>query len=140
MLHASPQTRPLLVTLPLKVQTYDIDFANHVNNAVYIRWLEDLRMEVLRSYCPLQDLMSKGIVPILASTHILYKRSIALFDEPVGHMWCTQLGRATLTLQAEIVVSQHICATATQRGIMLHRGTTRGARIPEELQGAFLKG
>jgi len=42
--------RPLLVPLPLKAQTYDIDFAFHVNNQVYVRWLEDLRMEVLRGY------------------------------------------------------------------------------------------
>lgn len=140
MLHAAPNTRPLLVSLPLKVQTYDIDFANHVNNAVYIRWLEDLRMELLRVYCPLQELMAQHVVPILASTHIVYKRSIALFDEPDGHMWCTQLGKATLTLHAEIVVGGQVCATAIQRGIMLQRGTTRGARIPERLREAFLDG
>ena len=45
---AQPGKRPLLVTLPHNVQTYDIDFANHVNNQVYVRWLEDLRMELLR--------------------------------------------------------------------------------------------
>ena len=42
MLEAKLDTRPLLVTLPIRVQTYDIDFASHVNNQVYIRWLEDL--------------------------------------------------------------------------------------------------
>ncbi|MBI2435504.1 MAG: acyl-CoA thioesterase [Candidatus Hydrogenedentes bacterium] len=133
MLHAPPGTRPLLVTLPLKVQTYDIDFAHHVNNAVYIRWLEDLRMEVLRQYCPLRGLMADGVVPILASTNIVYKKSIELFDEPVGSMWCVQMGRATLTLHSEICIGEEVCATATQRGIMLYIGTTRPARIPKSL-------
>ncbi len=133
MLHSPPGARPLLVSLPLKVQTYDIDFAHHVNNAVYIRWLEDLRMEVLREYCPLPGLMADGVVPILASTSIVYKKSITLFDEPLGEMWCTQMGRATLTLHAEISLKGEVCAASTQRGIMLHIGTTRPARIPESL-------
>jgi len=129
--------RPLLVTLPLKVQTYDIDFAGHVNNQVYVRWLEDMRMDVLRQYCPLDKLMEQGIVPILHANHIIYKKSIQLFDEPVGVMWCTQLGRATLTLHAEISVNDAVCMTATQRCIMLYTGTEKPARIPEALVARY---
>lgn len=139
MEHAPPGTRPLLVTLPLNVQTYDIDFASHVNNQVYIRWLEDLRMELLRQYYPLSKLMAEGIAPILASTHITYRKSIGLFDDVVGAMWCTAFGRATLTLHAEIRVGETLCADATQRGIFLYLGTTRAARIPASLRDAFLR-
>jgi acyl-CoA thioesterase FadM len=37
------KTKPLSVELSLNVNTYDIDVAGHVNNIVYIRWLEDMR-------------------------------------------------------------------------------------------------
>lgn len=30
-------TRPLLIEIDFPVHTYDIDFANHVSNIVYIR-------------------------------------------------------------------------------------------------------
>jgi acyl-CoA thioester hydrolase len=139
MLQAHEGSRPLLVELALKVQTYDIDFANHVNNQVYVRWLEDLRMELLRVYYPLEQLMTAGVAPILASTHIVYRRSIGLFDEPIGRMWCVEMGRATLSLHAEIVVEGHVCATAVQRGILLRLGTTKPARIPEGLAEAFAR-
>ena len=137
MLIAPEGTRPILVTLPIKVQTYDIDFARHVNNGVYVRWLEDLRMELLRTYYPLERLMAQGVAPILHATHITYKRSIGLFDEPVGRMWCTELGRATLKLEAEICVGDVVCAHATQRGILLQIGTTKPARLPTELIARF---
>lgn len=137
MLIAPAGTRPVLVTLPLKVQTYDIDFARHVNNGVYVRWLEDLRMELLRVYYPLEKLMAQGTAPILHATHITYKRSIGLFDQPVGRMWCTELGRATLRLEAEICVGDTLCAHATQRGILLQIGTTKPVRIPDELVSTF---
>ena len=139
MLKAPEGKRPIVVTLPIKVQTYDIDFAGHVNNQVYVRWLEDLRMELLRRYYPLEKLTAAGVFPVLHSTHIVYKRSIGLFDAPTGVMWCTELGRATLRLEAEFVVEGAVCAHAVQRGILLKLGTTSPARVPEELIAEFGK-
>ena len=137
MLKATDGVRPVPVSLPIKVQTYDIDFAGHVNNGVYVRWLEDLRMELLRVYYPMQKLVDAGTFPVLHSTNITYKRSIGLFDEPVAHMWCTELGRATLKLEAEFVVKGVVCAHAIQRGILLKLGTTSPARMPQERIDAF---
>ena len=137
MREAQPGQFPLLVTLPLKVQTYDIDFANHVSNQVYIRWLEDLRMEVLRAYYPIQRFMDEGIVPILASTHINYRKAITLYDEPVGRMWCTKLGRATMNLEASIDVGDTQCAHATHRVMLVNTETGRPARTPQVMFEAF---
>ena len=39
--------------LPLRVQTYDIDFAGIVSNIVFIRWLEDLRLGLMDEAYPL---------------------------------------------------------------------------------------
>lgn len=138
MWDAQPGKRPLAVELAVNVQTYDIDFANHVNNQVYVRWLEDLRMELLRQYYPLKRFMDEGVAPILASTQITYKKAIYLYDEPVvARMWCIKLGRATLTLEAEICVGDTVCAQAVQRGMLVKLATGRGARMPRELIDAF---
>lgn len=140
MRDARPGKRPLLVTLPLKVQTYDIDFAFHVNNQVYVRWLEDLRMEVLREYYPLKRFMDAGVAPILASTQITYKRPVGLYDEPMGYMWATHLGRASIWLEAEIRVGDMVCAHAIQRGSFLVLATGKASRTPEELLVRFEAG
>jgi acyl-CoA thioester hydrolase len=133
-------TRKLLVTLPIRVNTYDIDVADHVNNTVYIRWLEDLRLEFLRIYYPLERLIEDGSMPIIHATEIVYHRSITLFDKPEGRMWCAEMGRATFRLEAEFVVEDRICATAAQRGILLRTGTTRPVRLPAELRRHFTEG
>src|SRR5690606_14151744 len=119
MREAKPGKRPLLVTMPIRVQTYDIDFANHVNNQVYVRWLEDLRMELLRVYYPIKRFMDQGVAPILASTQISYKKAIGLYDEPVRRMWCSRLVHATMHLEAHIEVGDHVCAHATHRVVLL---------------------
>ncbi len=137
MTDALASARPLLVETPILVCTYDIDMHHHVNNAVYIRWLEGLRYEVLRAYYPPQRLVEQGLMPVLHSTHIVYHRAIRLFDEPLGRMWSSKIGRATLTLEAEFVVEGFCCARATQRLMMVHIGTSRAARFPQELIEQF---
>ena len=47
--------RPFLITLPITVKTYDIDYAAIVHNAVYIRWLEDLRTLLLADHYSVED-------------------------------------------------------------------------------------
>lgn len=137
MLKAPEGTRPVMVTLPLKVQTYDIDFAGHVNNGVYVRWLEDLRMELLRTYYPMEKLIADGIYPVLHSTFITYRRSIGILDQPTARMWCKELGRASVHLEAEISVGETVCAHAVQRAVFLKTHSTLPARIPQVLIDEF---
>lgn len=127
----------MLVHLPFRVQTYDIDFASHVNNGVYMRWLEELRFEFLRVHYPLERFLEQDITPVLAKSTIEFKRAISLFEEPHGEMWCTQIGRATLTLQSEITVDRNLCASATQRAILIYRSTTKPARMPKEMLSLY---
>jgi acyl-CoA thioester hydrolase len=137
MIAAREGSRPLRVMLPINVQTYDIDFAGHVNNQVYVRWLEDLRMELLRRYYPIERLMAEGLAPILASTHIEYKRPLVLGDTPEGEIWVTALGRATCHLHAEIRLGSAICAHAQQRIVMMGLRNNRPARFPAEFSALF---
>ncbi len=129
--------RPLLVEIPILIQPYHIDFANHVNNTVYVRWLEDLRMAMLRAHCPLRELMDRGLAPVVASAAIQYKKPLRLFDAPVGRMWCAEMGRATMTVEAEIVVDGAVCTTAEQRLIMVNMTEHKPMRMPEGLRKAF---
>lgn len=131
--------RPLLIERPILVQPYDIDFAAHVNNAVYVRWLEDLRMDMLRAHCPMRPLMEEGLAPVVAATHIRYLKPLKLFDAPMGRMWCSEMGRATLVLEAEIVVGDAVHTTATQRAMMVNWRTEKAARVPLELRETFAR-
>lgn len=132
-----PLPRPLEVELPLRVGTYDIDFAGVVSNIVYIRWLEDLRLQLLDEYLPLQEQVEHGLSPILASTRIEYRRPIRLFDRPLGRMWMTRIGRVRWTVEAEILVEDQTAATAVQTGAFVDLATLRPVALPEALRVQF---
>ena len=139
MLEAPPDKRPLCVRMPIKVQTYDIDFAGHVNNQVYVRWLEDLRMEMLRVYYPIDRLMAEKLAPILASTEIHYKRPLLLGDAPEGAIWVSQLGQATINLKAEFTHDGKVCAHAHQRLVLLRLPEHKPVRLPPAFREFFLR-
>ncbi len=120
--------------LRFEVKSYDVDFAQIASNIVYIRWLEDLRLELLNKYLPLADLLRSELVPVLASTCIRYKRPLRLFDKPVGSMRLTELGNSRWRLESEFSLDGSPVATADQTGMFVHAGTMRPASLPPELR------
>lgn len=128
---------PLYVELTFQPKTYDIDFAGHVSNIVYIRWLEDLRLSLLETYLPLNTLTEKGIAPVLVRTTIDYKRPVKLFDKPIGKMWAGEIGNVRGILVAEFSVNGVVVATAEQIGIFVRLDSGRPVAFPDELRRHF---
>jgi acyl-CoA thioester hydrolase len=42
--------RCLEIEMPIRVRTYDIDSAGHVSNIVYLRWMEDMRLQIFIAF------------------------------------------------------------------------------------------
>lgn len=125
--------RPFEIEIPISVKTYDIDYAGVVSNIVYIRWLEDLRSELLDVHLPLDKQMQQGNIPFLSKTQIEYKRPVKLFDNVMAKMWVSQLGRIKFTLEAEFISNNQIVATAIQTGGFINSENNRPVKLPEEL-------
>jgi acyl-CoA thioester hydrolase len=130
----SQQRKPLEIELQLPVKTYDIDFAGIVSNIVYVRWLEDLRLEMLSNFFPLAEQLESGIAPIVMQTTIDYKQSIQMADRPIGKMWIDSLASLRWIVGAEISIEGKTSAMAQQTGIFINLQTKKPIRIPERLQ------
>ncbi|MFP6614895.1 MAG: thioesterase family protein [Candidatus Hydrogenedentota bacterium] len=132
------EVRPFLTELNIRVKTYDIDFIGHVNNAVYVRWLEDLRLELLDHYYPLEEMTAENISPIIINTSIHYKQGIVLADKHVSaRMWMHSLDKAAFHLFAEFLVGDKIRCTAIQRCAFVNTKKMRIIRIPERMKSRF---
>jgi acyl-CoA thioester hydrolase len=116
------------------VRTYDVDFAGIVHNLVYIRWLEDLRLDLLRPHLPMEQMLGSGYSPILTHTEIDYIRPISLGDPVEGQMWVSKLGRTRWALQAEFKTGDVLAASAAQRGYFADLETLRPVRVPDVLR------
>jgi acyl-CoA thioester hydrolase len=125
------------VQLRFPVRTYDIDYAGIVSNIVYIRWLEDLRLAMLDAHYPLKLFHDAGLTPVLLETKIRYRSAVRLFEEAVGRMWVTDVGRVRWSLAAEITVGATLAASAEQECAVISLGSGRPRPLPADLLRAF---
>ena len=102
--------------MPIKVHSYDVDYMQIVNNTVYVKWFEDLRMAMLDKFFPLTEMMKENYTPILAETHVKYQRSVTLDSKPIGRVWLSGLGASKWVAQFEIVEGDVIYCTGSQVG------------------------
>lgn len=69
-------------TAPLKVRTYECDFYGHVNNAVYLNYLEYARMEALNEKgFTLENMKARGYVVVVRRVELDYKLPLFMGDE-----------------------------------------------------------
>lgn len=130
-------TKPFEVTLNFPVRTYDIDFVGIVSNIVYVRWLEDLRLQALAEFFPLDTAMQElGIAPVLLRTEIDYRQPVRLFDPVIGTLWLAHLTRVRQVLQAEFTVNGQLRAAARQTTCFIDLATGRPQPTPAALRDA----
>jgi acyl-CoA thioester hydrolase len=133
-MHTEVQKQSFEVELYFPVRTYDIDFAGIVSNIVYVRWLEDLRLEMLARHFPLEKQLQRGIAPLVLQTKIDYKQAIKLSDRPIGRMWMAAVEKLRWTVKGVITVNGDVAAVAEQMGIFVDLQTYKPIRMPAELK------
>lgn len=131
------QKQNLFIERDINVRTYDIDYNNHVSNIRYFYWLEEMRNMLFEKYFPLEEFMQAGLSPIIASTQIEYKRAIRLFDRPKAHMWLSQMGNASMTIECEIRVDGQLTTTARHVGVFVEFATGKPVRLPAVCREKF---
>jgi YbgC/YbaW family acyl-CoA thioester hydrolase len=65
----------------LSVRGYELDSYNHVNNGVYLNYLEQARWEIMRSENLLDGFRQKGLLLVVTELKIRYSQEAKLFDE-----------------------------------------------------------
>lgn len=111
-------TEEISVKLDLNIHSYDIDVAGHVNNAVYIHWLEELRTKLFTEFFNLPNLLSKGIYPVVRTTEITFRKFLKLFDKPIGKMFIESCEHGIFTLNFVIEQDNKISAEGRQKCVL----------------------
>lgn len=115
------------------VRSYELDSYNHVNNAVYLQYLEHGRMEFLKSInFDYLGLTEAGYALFITRIDIRYRVPAKLFDELKIEAEPVKLGGVSGTFRQRIL-NQHdeVCAEADVTWCCTNnRG--KPARIPKE--------
>jgi len=123
----------------LEIYSYQIDFAQHVSNIVYIEWMEIGRLQLLKAMgMPIDQIAQQGFHPILVETQISYKKPFFLGEAVRGHVWVTELAKVSVWLEFSFADEKdETRATGRQRGLFVDSATSRPKRLTAEQAAIF---
>lgn len=92
----APPPPPGVFTITRRVSWQDLDPAQHVNNAVYLAYVEDcgVQLAALRGW-PISRIQAEGFALIARQHQIEYRQPALLHDELAIATWFSHLKRAT---------------------------------------------
>jgi acyl-CoA thioester hydrolase len=126
------------VEIDLDIYTFDIDFAGHVSNITYIRWLEIGRIQLLNDVgFQTHDVLESGLAPIVIRTEIDYRLPLNLGDPVHMSLDLVELRAASATIDFRITSDGKLVAAARQLGLFVNRDTGKPSRVSQEFRDRF---
>lgn len=128
------------VCFEMEVYSFHIDFIGHVNNIVYLQWMEIGRAKLLEAIgMPTHEIFHQGFVPVLVQTNITYKAPLYLGDRVQIKLWLSELRNASAIMQFSFFSAQGtLAAEGWQKGLFAERETMRPRRLRAEERALFL--
>jgi acyl-CoA thioester hydrolase len=121
---------------PIAVRWRDIDAYDHVNNAVYVSYLETARVEAWMTW--IREGRLAAVVPLLiVRLEIDYRRPIALGEPVEVGLGVKRLGDRSFTLAYRIEAAGELAAEAETVQVCFDRETGRSAALPADLRAAL---
>lgn len=113
------------------VYTYHIDFVGHVNNIVYVQWLENARVKLIEAmgFSISKIAIDDDILPIITETTIQYKKPFFLSNEVHVEVWVSEIFNVSANFKFRFRNEKGvICSTAQQKVLFIDRATQRPSR------------
>ena len=123
------------------IYTYQIDFAHHVSNIVYVQWMEIGRLKILE-YIDLgiKKLEDQDVTPVLIKTEINYKKPLYINNKVKIDVWISKLRNASAEMSFEFYNdNDELVAYGKQTGLFINISTKRPVRLNAEEREAFKK-
>ncbi len=106
------------VTLELPVQWGNMDAAQHVNNTVYLRWMESARIEMFKKMHG-EDFKFRKIVPILAWQDCKYIFPVTYPDTVVISLDIIELMEDRVLCEGKIYSKNHDRLAAISKTLLM---------------------
>lgn len=118
------------VRIEVPVRWGDMDAFGHVNNTVFFRFFESVRIEYLRAIDFAEGGDTAGIGPILASTHCRFRRPLGFPDTVLVGARTTEVAEDRFTMEYRIVSGVTGEVAADGGGVVVSYDYGSGSKAP----------
>lgn len=124
---ATETTNTPLFVAPIGVRWRDLDAFNHVNNANYLTYLEEARLQWLQH---VPGWFNEHSMPVLAASEVNYRRPIEWPAQLNVQLFCERLGNSSITLAHRIVDANDDALYSDGKVVLVWMDPTTGKPVP----------
>ena len=127
------------VVFEMPIYSFHIDANDHVNNAIYVQWMEIGQQKFFaEAGLPISILREQGVLPVIADTHISYKKPLTDGDAVKIEVWLSELKQIYAWAEFRFYNSDRkLVATGRQRGTFVDVRTKRICKLLPEQYSAM---
>jgi acyl-CoA thioester hydrolase len=110
----------------------DLDPMAHVNNAVYLTWIENARIEFLRALGAFDEVDTSGMTMILARAEVDFRSPVTFGEQVELGVRVSRFGTKSFDLEYEVRVGERLVAEAKTVLVAYDYATSSPKEIPNE--------
>lgn len=136
----TPTPPPGIFEMDLRVAWRDVDAVQHVNNAVYLNYVDECGMQVLTAHgWPITRMVAEEFAILIRRHQIQYRHPARHNDELILTTWASNLRRSTVIRYYKIIRKgdNRQIAFVHSLGVFVDLKTGRPARFPEVFLADF---
>ncbi len=129
------RNKGLVVVAQVAVRWADMDMMGHVNNVLYIRYMEQGRLGWFNAAN--MPVATDADGPVVASNHCNYRKPIEQMTTVDVKVWCDRAGRSSFRMRYEITDALRpgeFYADGETMLVWVERKTGRPAPVPDALR------
>lgn len=132
--------QPYPITMQIPVYWGDQDAMQHVNNTVYIRWMEHVRLRFFDAIGVPESLEQTGVGTILASIQCRYRAPVTFPDTIHAGARAVSLGEDRMVIHQRLVSEQMgvVAAEGEGLGVCYDYRANQKAPMPPEMRARLL--
>ncbi|CQH58412.1 thioesterase domain protein [Halobacterium hubeiense] len=123
---------PFATTVDVRYQ--DHDTLGHVNNAVYVTYMEEARVAYLREYA---GLAMDDISMVVAHLDVDFRRTVEYADEVEVAVGVTDVGGSSFTMAYEVRDGETVAVEGESVQVTLDPETGESQPVPDEWRDSF---
>ena len=127
--------RPLPHFVPIPVDPADIDFMGHVNNASYLKWVQDAVIDHWRALAPAEAVAAHLWVAL--KHEITYRRPTFLGDDVIATVLLEKVHGTRAFYETIIRRGEEVLAEVKSTWCSIDAETLRPARLAQEVIARF---
>ena len=128
-------TEPIKHFKEIKVSESDLDQLHHVNNTVYLKWVQDISEEHWRKQTS-SEIQDQYLWMVLEH-HIVYKKQARLGEVIKAVTYVSEMSGVRSNRQVDFYRYEELLVSCSSQWCMLDAETLRPKRVPDEVANLF---